>query len=263
MLREFETELEEELLDTGYESSLEPELANLETEAGSSVPKGRCTPAGRRVGNFTCTDPEVATIRAFLGQPTITGPWLRAAVEDAAGRAVSLARHAADALDRSRRTPTTRQIFCEAFGVAPEFVPPWRFSKVRDIYAWAGGSIWRDIGELIAIRLRDAAKILDGGCIHYFCWATADRCPESSTPPTDKLASSSYRGVYRICLGGQFYQLWLSGDRITPATTLLHEALHIYFGTTITHKGRSGNAHCYTRFAVRLQNLFLHSHINI
>jgi hypothetical protein len=204
MLREIETELEEELLEPGYQSSHESQLLELEAEAETTIPKGRCTPVGTRVGKFFCTNVELDAIRAFLGQRAITAPLLRASVEDAAGRAVSLATKAADALDRSGRTNTSRQVFCEAFGVTPEFVPPWRFSKVGDVYAWARGSIWRDIGELIAIRLRRAAKILDGGCIHYFCWGTADRCPESSTPPTGKFATSSFRGVYRICLGGPF-----------------------------------------------------------
>jgi hypothetical protein len=168
MLREIETELEEELLEPGYQSSHESQLSELEGEAEIQIPKGRCTPAGTRVGKFSCTNVELDAIRAFLGQPTISAPLLRAAVEDAAGRAVSLATRAADALNRFGRIGTTRQVFCEAFGVTPEYVPPWRFSKVSDVYAWARGSIWRDLGELIAIRFRRAAKILDGGMYTLF-----------------------------------------------------------------------------------------------
>jgi hypothetical protein len=60
----------------------------------------RCTPVGTRVGNFTCSNAEIGAIQAFLGRQNVTTPALRAAVEAAAGRAVSLATRAADALDR-------------------------------------------------------------------------------------------------------------------------------------------------------------------
>jgi hypothetical protein len=172
---DIEMELEDELLEAGYESSLESELADLEAEAASKVPRGRCTPVGTRVGSFTCSNAERSQVETFLGM-SIPVATLRAAVESAAARAVSLATRAADALDRSRRTATTRQVFCEAFGVTPEFVPPWR-ATLRGVVRW------RDLGELVAIRLRDVAKILDGGCIRYFCWGTPARCPESTTPP--------------------------------------------------------------------------------
>src|SRR5215510_7061214 len=244
-------ELEEELLETAYESSSESDPLLRELEAGH-VPPGRCTPLGKRVGNFTCSNAEIAAIRAFLKLPTLTAPALRAAVETVAGRAVSLATRAADALDRSRRTDKTRRIFCEAFGVTPEFVPPWRASL-------HGVVRWRDLGELVAIRLKDVAKILDGGCIHYFCWGSPSHCPECTGSPTTYFACSSFLDRYIICLGGPFWRAWKSRDTATTASTLLHEALHIYFGRTVSHKGRSGNANCYERFAVRLQNLFLHS----
>jgi hypothetical protein len=243
--------LEEELLETDYEGSLVSELTTLETEAASTIPKGRCTPVGRRVGKFTCGSAEIAKIRALLGLPAVTVPTLRAAVEAAAGRAVSLAARGANALDRSRRSNKTRRIFCEAFGVTPEFVPPWRAS-LRGVVRW------RDLGELVAIRLRDVAKILDGGCVHYFSWGSAAHCPECIDSPTSYFACSSFRGKYIICLGALFWRAWRSGDKATTGSTLLHEALHIYFGTTVSDGGRSGNANCYERFAVRLQNLFLH-----
>jgi hypothetical protein len=246
---EFLGELEEELLETAYGSSFESDLLLPELEA--HVPAGRCTSVGRRVGRFTCTNAELAAIRAFLGRPAITAPTLKAAVEAAAGRAVSLARRAANALDRSRRNNRTRRIFCEAFGVTPEFVPPWRATLT-------GVVRWRDLGELVAIRLKDVAKILDGGCIHYFCWGSPAHCPECTRVPPTYFACSSFLGRYIICLGQGFWRAWQSGDTVTTASTLLHEALHIYFRRTVSDTGRSGNANCYERFAVRLQNLFLH-----
>src|SRR5262245_20504998 len=134
-------ELEGEGVETGYESLFDSDL--LEPEF---VPAGRCTPAGKRVGKFTCSDTEISAIRTFLSSPTLSGSALRAAVEAAAGRAVRLARRAADALKRSSRTGRTRGIFCEAFGVTPEFVPPWRAGL-------SGVVRWKDLGELVAIRL--------------------------------------------------------------------------------------------------------------
>jgi hypothetical protein len=214
------------------------------------VPAGRCTPVGTRVGKLTCGTPELAAIRAFLKRPTLTGSVLRAAVEGAAGRAVLLARRGAAALDRPGRTAKTRRLFCEAFGVAPEFVPPWRAGLT-------GVVRWRDLGELVAIRLRDVAKILDEGCIHYFCWGSQAHCPECPGAPT-YFACSSFLNRYIICLGQGFWRAWQSGDTATTASTLLHESLHIYFGTTVSDRGRSGNANCYERFAARLHNLPLH-----
>jgi hypothetical protein len=214
------------------------------------VPAGRCTPRGKRVGKLTCGTPELAAVRAFLKRPTITGPTLRAAIEGAAARAVLLARHSAAALDSSARTTRTRRLFCEAFGVAPEFVPPWRAGL-------SGVVRWRDLGELVAIRLRDVARILDGGCIHYFCWGSQAHCPECPGAPT-YFACSSFLNRYVICLGQGFWRAWQSGDTATTASTLLHEALHIYFGRTVSDRGRSGNANCYERFTVRLHSLPLH-----
>jgi hypothetical protein len=245
-------ELEEELLDSGHGLAVDS-YPTPEFEVGipSRIPRGRCTPIAKRVGKFNCSNAEIAEIRKHLGQPTVTASALRAAVEAASGRAVSLAKRAAAALDRSKRTPKSRRIFCEAFGVAPEFVPPWRASL-------SGVVRWKDLGELVSIRLRDVVKILDGGCIHYFCWGSQAHCPECPGSPTGYFACSSFRGAYLICLGGPFWRAWQAGDTATTASTLLHEALHIYFGTTVSHRGRSSNANCYERFVLRLHGRFLH-----
>jgi hypothetical protein len=226
------------------------ELREFELEAHSTA-AGRCTPAGRKVGVFTCSAADRTAINALLGPPTVTVPALRAAVEVAAGRAVSLALRGAASLDRAHRTTFTRRVFCEAYGVNPEFIPPWRASL-------PGVVRWRDLGELVAIRLRDVAKILDGGCIHYFAWGSPAHCPECSDVPPNYFACSSFLGRYIICLGAAFWRAWRRGDTVTTASTLLHEPLHIYFRTTVSDRGRSGNANCYERFVVRLHGLFLH-----
>jgi hypothetical protein len=242
---ELEAELEEFVsrLSEGLES---------ESEWEEFAAKGsRCTPAGTRVGVFTCSDAERANIENLLSM-SIPPDTLKAVVESAAAGAVSLATRAATALDRSNRTDAIRATFCEAFGVRPEFVPPWRATL-------KGVVRWKDLGELVAIRLRDVAKIVDGGCIHYSCWVSAGHCPDcGGVDAASVYACSDFHGRYVVCLGGVFWQRWQSGDTTTTQSTILHEALHIYFGTTVADKGRSGNANCYERFAVRLQNLPLH-----
>jgi OmpA family len=245
-------QLEGERIFTGAGSSSEAELFLKELEFESHPPPaGRCTPAGRRVGAFTCSAADRASINASVGPPAVTVSALRGAIEDAAGGAVSLARRGAASLDRTRRNAFIRSVFCEAYGVSPEFVPPWR----AGLHGVVG---WRDLGELVAIRLRDVAKILDGGCIHYFAWGSPAHCPECHDVPPNYFACSSFTGRYIICLGAAFWRRWRSGDRVTTASTLLHEALHIYFRRTVSDRGRSGNANCYERFVVRLHGLFLH-----
>src|SRR5262245_24699242 len=158
----YETELEEEILETSPVAS-----AEWESEA---VPPGRCTPVGTRVGSFTCSDADRTQVEGVV-QMSVPVATLRAAVESAASRAVSLATRGATALDQAHRTAAIRTVFCEAFGVMPEFVPPWR-ATLRGVVRW------KDLGELVAIRLRDVAKILDGGCIKYGCWITTALCPD-------------------------------------------------------------------------------------
>jgi hypothetical protein len=248
---ELEAELED-LMSTLSTSDLELE-AEWEQQKAAKAASGRCTTVGKRVGNFSCDAADKAQVERVVGGPVDVAT-LRSVVEAAAGAAVSLASSSAFALDQANRTNSTRATFCEAFGVMPEFVPPWRGS-LRGVVRW------KDLGELIAIRLRDVAKILDGGCIHYFCWVTRAHCPDcirSSAAPDSVFACSDFHGRYLICLGGGFWKAWHDGDNITTDSTLLHEALHIYFGTTIKEKGRSGNANCYERFVLRLHNLFLH-----
>ena len=103
----------------------------------------------------------------------------------------------------------------------------------------------RDFGDLIATRLESAAKIIDGGWIKYNCFESTAHCPEC-TP--SYWACSSFKGKYIICLGRDFWKAWSLRDFDGMATTLIHEALHIYFGRAVTDSGSSGNANCYERF---------------
>lgn len=226
-----------------------PEFYNLESEVPEFLGElGSKKNASRRVRRFTCSNAEKAKLENFL-QMSIPVEALRSAIDDASGRAVSATLKAAVALETVPRSVKTKQLFCEAFGVAPEFVPPWRPTKAR----------WKDLGGLVAIRLRDAAKIVDGGWIRYFCWGSSTHCPECPDSPPTYFACSSFKGTYIICLGQGFWKAWQDRDTTTMASTLLHEALHIYFGRTVADKRFSGNANCYERFVVRFNRLFLHS----
>ena len=208
------------------------------------------SPEKARVRLFTCSDDDRKKIEAVLSK-SVTNDQLKAALEAAAGDAVKAALKAATDLEVSPHSAATISRFCEAFGVTPDFVPSWR----------TGGSSWKDLGELVAIRLRRAAKILDGGFIKFFCWirvAYCPECPNASKAPESNFACSSFGKTYRICLGGLFWRAWQDGDTATTATTLIHEALHIYFGRTVSDSGRTGNANCYERFVVAANGLTLH-----
>jgi hypothetical protein len=172
-----------------------------------------------------------------VGRP-VSAADVRNAVQAAATQGASDARAAARAL-RAPRSPQTVQTFTNVFNVPPTFVPDWRpAARVR----------WRDLGELVAIRLEAAAGILVGGHMRFFCWGSAAHCPECPGAPTYR-ACSSYRGSYRICLGQEWWEWWRDGQRGFMASTLLHEALHIYFRLE-HHKATVGrpsvnNMYCY------------------
>lgn len=242
---ELEAELED-LMSVLSESELESEAEWEAQDAGHHVPPGRCTPTGTRVGSFACSPLDIVNVTTALGVAAAPAA-LRAGLEAAAAGAASLAATAANSLDMPHRTRASRVAFCAAFGVAPDFVPPWRVSL--------RGVKWRDLGELVAIRLRDVAKILDGGCIRYFCWGSPAHCPECHADPPTYFACSSFLGQYLICLGPGFWQAWQAGDTVTTDLTLLHEALHIYFRRTVSHAGRTGNAFCYESYATRINGL--------
>jgi hypothetical protein len=110
----------------------------------------------------------------------------------------------------------------------------------------------------VAIRLKSAARIVDGGFIRYFCWGSPAHCPECTGSPASYFACSSFLGRYLICLGDGFWRAWAIGDLDTTATTLLHEALHIFFGRTVSDVGSTGNANCYERYLIQFNRLFLH-----
>src|SRR5262249_53479715 len=117
--------------------------------------------AKKRVRSFTCTAQDRANIEKALSMSILPNA-LREAVETAAGNAVEWLWHAGSTLQVSPRAARTSQLFCEAFGTTPGFVPAWR----------PANATWFDRGDLVAIRLQRAAKILDGGSIRYYCWGS-------------------------------------------------------------------------------------------
>ena len=198
----------------------------------------------RRVRHFTCDAADIAQIEDWL-QMSIPVAALRSGLETALARSVPQALRAAHALRASPRSARTKQLFREAFGVAPETIPRWRTARAT----------WRDLGELVAIRLARAAEILNGMSIQYFCRGSQAHCSECTDPPTAYRACSSYRGHYLLCLGQQFWLWWRDQNYNSMASTLLHEALHIYFSRTVAHERRFNNANCYQLFVSRFNGI--------
>jgi hypothetical protein len=192
----------------------------------------------RRVRFFVCNSADQNNINNAISMSVLPGT-LRSAVDTASDTAAAWANNAANLLRVSPRTADIRNAFHDAFAAYPEWVPPW-FATL--------GVRWADFGDLIAERLQRVANILSEGWIQYYCWGSPTKCPECTDTPPTYYACSSYLGRYLICLGQEFWRLWAAGNTGDMATTLIHEALHIYFSTTVAHRGRSGNAACYERF---------------
>jgi hypothetical protein len=207
------------------------------------------TAVASRIRHLNCSASDLTAIEAVVGR-TVTGNELRQAVENAAEQASTWIANTQRALTASPRTEQTRQLFFESFAADPEFVPRWRPTNAS----------WADLGELVALRMRRAKEILDGGQIRYSCWHSATNCPEcAGSSPHNIFACSSFRGQYRICFGAPFWRSYRDGDVSRLASNLLHEALHIYFGTTVAHSGSTGNAQCYQRLMLRLNSIRVHA----
>ncbi|MGZ8633012.1 MAG: hypothetical protein ACXWZZ_04035 [Solirubrobacteraceae bacterium] len=187
---------------------------------------------------LSCSDPERARVAAVVGRP-VSAAEIRTAVEAAATRGAREGRATARALRATPRTAPTSRLFESIFNVPPAFVPPWRPANAS----------WRDLGDLVALRLERASGILVGGHVRLFCWGSAAHCPECTGDPTRYRACSSYRGRYHICIGGPWWAWFKQGRRGLMASTLLHEALHVYF-VLEHHKAAIGrpsvnNVYCY------------------
>lgn len=210
----------------------------LEAESSSS-------PSGR-VRQFFCNPADHKKVEDFL-QMSVTDATLRAAIETSVATALSWIYKSIGALRVSPRSVTTTGIFQSAFAQPPGWNPSWKNKTMK----------WFDWGDLIATRLEKAAYILNGGEIKYFCYGSPAHCSECSTTPPGYYACSSWKGKYVICLGHSFWDDWKRGNQDSMVSTLMHEALHIYFGKTVAHTGRSKNVSCYLRFVALINNRVL------
>ncbi len=187
---------------------------------------------------FSCTNAERAQVQAVLGR-AVTVAELRRAVGTAVAQAQRDAMAASRALRARPRSVRTSRIFRSIFNVPPTFVPAWR----------PGNASWPDLGALVALRIDNGSRILGGGYMHFFCWGSAAHCPECTEPPSSYRACSSYRGRHHICLGREWWEWYRDGHGDFMASTLLHEAMHIYFRLE-HHKATVGrpsvnNMYCY------------------
>ena len=209
--------------------------------------------AATQIKYFNCSKDDLQQVNNYLGK-TVTADELRSALDKAVRNAVFWALRAAYVLERSPRSPEARRIFGEVFGVCPEYLPK-EYAKAK--------RKWKDYGELVALRLRSAAKILQGGWIKYYCWNGRTHCKPvpgfaPCAPPTQHYAC--FGANYSLCLGGFFWDRWNENDDLslpTMATTVLHEALHIYFHF-MQHSGRIANIVCYEVFTLRHNGLGVH-----
>jgi hypothetical protein len=222
--------------------------SNESTMINIDISTAKETRIQRRVRFFVCNSADRANINNAISMSVIPGA-LRSAVDTASDKAAAWAYNAVALLRMSPRSADTRSAFRDAFGANPEWVPPW-FATL--------GARWIDFGDLIAQRLQRGADILSEGWIQYYCWGSPTRCPECTNPPSTYYACSSYLGRYLICLGRHFWELWAARNTGDMATTLLHEALHIYFRTTVAHRGRQGNAACYEKFIYEINGHPIH-----
>ena len=190
------------------------------------------------MNGFSCTNAERAQVETVLGR-VVTVAELRRAVGTAVAQAQRDAMAASRALRARPRSVRTSRIFRSIFNVPPTFVPAWRPRNAS----------WPDLGALVALRIDNGSRILGGGYMHFFCWGSAAHCPECTEPPSSYRACSSYRGRHHICLGREWWEWYRNGHRGFMASTLLHEAMHIYFRLE-HHKATVGrpsvnNMYCY------------------
>ena len=195
---------------------------------------------------FSCSAPERARVAAVVGRPGVTVAQLGNIVSGAIAQARADGGRAIRLLRARPRSARTTAAFRGVFNVPPTFVPAWRTPNSR----------WRDLGELVALRLERASAILGGGHLRLFCVGAPGHCSECPDPWTGYTACSSYRGSYRICLGWQWWRWHREGRRWFMAGTMLHEGLHIYFRLE-HHRATIGrpsvnNVYCYPLLVGRL-----------
>jgi hypothetical protein len=197
---------------------------------------------------FTCSAADRAAIVRIVGP--ITDAQVRSVVRAAITQATREARATARALRTRPRAPETTRIFGSVFNVPPTFVPAWRTAN----------STWRDLGDLVALRLERAASDLDAGYTRYFCLGTEPDV-RAYTTPTAAVAANRHR----LWLGDEWWRWWRQSQQGSAAqrrkfrgwmaSTLLHEALHIHFVlshyTATPGRPSVNNMYCYDTLVAR------------
>lgn len=185
----------------------------------------------RRVRHFVCDTSDQATVNTHLPVPLSVDD-MRVLVSVVSDLAADWTRNAARRLRRG--DPSVASSFTAAF-TAP---------------------MGSRIAGIVSRRLENVADELHRGAIQYYCWGSADRCPECPDPASTYWACSSWGRRYVICLGRYFWNANV-GDR---AATLIHEMLHIYYGRLAAHAGeRQSNVSCYERFIYDVNHHPVHS----
>jgi len=229
----------------------EPGLSYCGVDAGVQQVSGlgACVvPTTVSVRHLLCTNADLAAISAVVGR-AVSSAEVRAAITAAVEEAVRLLLAAAQPLSQPRPGSgpgvIMRQNFQEAFTVVPEFVPTWR----------PAGAKW-DRGAVVRERLRCAARILANGSIRYRCWGPLS-CRDFSTPWEPGHWARVRAGELRICFGAAFWRAFRDGRTAELASTILHEAIHIYFTTVgdTRERGPFGLAACYERFVLLMNGL--------
>jgi hypothetical protein len=192
---------------------------------------------------FACSQGDRNAIAGVVGR-AVTNAQVRSAINAAIRQATGEARAVARALRQRPREKRTTILFRRVFNVPPTFVPTWRTAN----------SSWRDLGELVALRLERAAGNLDSGYTRYFCLG-CDATDRACTTPHHPVAADRHR----LWLGRGWWRWWRDSRTGTAAdrrrlrgwmaSTLLHEALHIHFvlshHTTRVGRPSISNIYCY------------------
>jgi hypothetical protein len=216
--------------------------------SGAATLEWENPPTRNRARHFACSAAELAQAQGAFGGP-VTSEALRRGLNRALARGITMARAAAAALRARPRSAQVNGLFRAAFGLLPSVVPSWRTSSAK----------WVDLGDLVALRIEAAARILDDGSLRYFCWGSAAHCPGCADPTRYRACMSIGRSL--MCIGRRFWK-WLRARRFNfMAGTLVHEALHIYFETVRHGPKRFRNANCYVFFMMRFNHQGLPPHL--
>lgn len=173
---------------------------------------------------------------------------LRKQVENSAKDAVYWAYTAAHRIKPEYRTHEDSEIFKEIFNEKPDAISKYWLSKKTN---------WKDYGELVSIRLKEAAKIIQSGSVPFHCYRTDCNKEYAFTDTKNK----------NIILCDEFWYFFgmkestsdLStqlASRGEMGVTILHEALHLYF-RFMNHSDVTSlsNIFCYESFVWRINNL--------